>query len=63
MIETYRLEQGITDERRALGPRPANLIDRWSWQQAEWDVEAIVAPLRQLDPAPPRREVGLDLGR
>ena len=63
VIETYRLEQGITDERRALGPRPANLIDRWSWQQAEWDVEAIVAPLRQLDPAPRRREVGLDLGR
>ena len=51
VIETYRLERGITDERRAFGPRPSDIIDRWTWQQIQWDVEAIVAPPGQLDRA------------
>ncbi len=64
MIETYRLENGITDKRSALGPEPRDPISKWTWQQACWDVEAIIQPpavAQPLQPVSPERDLGIGL--
>ena len=49
LIETYRLEHGITDKRHALGHEPRVATDRWAWLEAAQEVEAITTTNRGRD--------------
>jgi hypothetical protein len=65
IVETYRLEHGITDKRTALGLQPRDPIDGWVWQQARWDIDALIeppAPKQTLHPVTRERDLGIGLG-
>jgi conjugative relaxase-like TrwC/TraI family protein len=51
VIETYRLERGVTDKHHPLGPEPRDPFDRSAWQEADRQVRAFVreGPAREPD--------------
>ncbi len=57
LIETFRLEHDITDKRNALGRQPVDPTERGSWQQANWDLEALLVQPQRIE-----AELGVDLG-
>jgi conjugative relaxase-like TrwC/TraI family protein len=57
LIETYRLEHGITDKRSALGRQPRDPTELCQWQQASWDLEALLVRPQPIEP-----DLGIDLG-
>jgi hypothetical protein len=57
LIETYRLEHDITDKRNALGRQPRDPTEQDPWQQANWDLDALL-----VRPHPIERDLGVDLG-
>ena len=56
LVETYRLEHDITDKRNALGRQPRDPIERGSWQEANRDLEAMLARSQLMEP-----DLGIDL--
>ena len=57
LIQTYRLEYHITDKRSALGRQPLDPTELGPWQQANWDLEALI-----VRPQPIEADLEVDLG-
>jgi hypothetical protein len=55
---TSLLEHDITDKRNALGRQPRDPTELCSWQQANWDLEALLVRPQPIEPG-----LGIDLGR
>ena len=61
LIETYRLEHGITDKRHALGREPRDPTERWTWWEAAWEVEAIMASPQVTEAASLERDTSIEI--